>query len=117
QVGLHEPVVDGVRSPGGMGEALVTEIGSDVAAADEHLDQVAERVEDIRGYDAGLDCGSLGQSTEGGSDLPAVEADEGIGAEHDRIGGIEGGGCLRGHAVTQPQRAPRLIVSTGRTWQ
>ena len=77
--------VDGVRrATPGWAKRLSPGSGGDVAAPDEHFEEIAAASSVVRGHDAGLDGDPLAQPTQRGGHLPAVEADERVGAEHDR---------------------------------
>jgi hypothetical protein len=96
QVGLQHAPVDRVVAPSGVGEALVAGVGTDIAASDEHLEQLAQAAERGCRHDAGLDGHTLQQSSQRGGHLAAIQADKGVGAQHDGIRRIEPAGGAGG---------------------
>ena len=109
EVRLHEAVQERVVVPGRVGEAAVAPLGGHVAPADGDAEELAAGVERRRDRSTRLHGHTLAEPAEGGDELAAGEADEGVGAEDGRVVALESRGGHR--SVTPPSTTSTCPVA------
>jgi hypothetical protein len=82
-------VIERIGGPRRVGETLVLGVSRHVAAAEDHSTELSSRLDGEGGRHTRLDHNPLEKPTEGGSDLPACQTDESVGAENGWVFTIE----------------------------
>ena len=110
EVRLHDAAVDGVVGPGRVGEALVRRHRGQIAVPHGHVHQPASGVDRVVDDDSRLDGHPAEQPPEGGADLAAGEADEGVGAEDRRVVSVERSGVHRRSDRDSGEQLPQVLL-------